>query len=349
MSLALAEPAALQRGADKPRPMQDGVSMFPIQRPRRLRATSMIRDIVRETQLSVDDLILPLFVQETSDTPEPIPSMPGQFRHTQTSLLAEAQKARELGVKAILLFGIPSSKDENGSQAWAEDGVVQRAVRALKTRDLPLLVITDLCLCEYTSHGHCGQIRNGRVDNDATLQILSRTAVSQARAGADIIAPSDMMDGRIGAVREALDHAGFPHTPILSYAAKYASAFYGPFRDAAGSTPRFGDRRGYQMDPPNLREALKEARADIAEGADIVMVKPALAYLDVIRALREITYLPVAAYAVSGEYSMIELAAKAGVLDRKKIIMETLISIKRAGADLIITYHALDVARWLRR
>jgi porphobilinogen synthase len=322
--------------------------MFPTHRPRRLRRTATIRNLVRETHLRPEDFIYPLFVQETSSKPEPIQAMPGQFRHTLDSLVAEAERAAEGGVEAILLFGIPETKDEAGSGAYAEDGVVQRAVRAIKERKLPLSVITDVCMCEYTSHGHCGAIRDNDVDNDPSLSMLARTAVSHVQAGADIVAPSDMMDGRVGAIRAALDQAGFEQVAILSYAAKYASAFYGPFREAAGSAPRFGDRQSYQMDPANVREALKEVDADIEEGADMIMGTPALSYLDVIRAVRERTTLPVAAYNVSGEYAMIEFAAKAGVLDRERIIREVLLSIKRAGADLILTYHALEVAGWLR-
>ncbi|HUU02119.1 MAG TPA: porphobilinogen synthase [Myxococcota bacterium] len=322
--------------------------MFPTHRPRRLRRSAAMRDLVRETQLHPEDLIYPLFVQETSSRPEPIEAMPGQFRHSIDSLVAECEQAAAAGVEAVLLFGIPKEKDEAGSGAYAEDGVVQRAMRAIKERKLPLLLIGDVCMCEYTSHGHCGAIRDGDVDNDPSLELLMRTALSQARAGADIVAPSDMMDGRIGAIRRALDDQGFEQVAILSYAAKYASAFYGPFRDAAGSAPQFGDRRSYQMDPANVREAQKEVAADIEEGADMVMVKPALAYLDVIRAVKERTNVPLAAYNVSGEYAMVEFAARAGVLDRERIIREVLLSIKRAGADLILTYHAKEAAGWLR-
>lgn len=321
--------------------------MFPTHRPRRLRRTALLRDMVRETHLLAGDLIYPLFVQETSGKPEPIQAMPGQTRHTIDSLVAQAEKTAEAGVKSIILFGIPKQKDPAGSQAYAEDGIVQRAVRALKEKQVPLTVITDVCMCEYTSHGHCGAIRDGDVDNDPSLEMLARTAVSQAQAGADVVAPSDMMDGRVAAIRQALDREGYQDVAILSYAAKYASAFYGPFREAAGSAPEFGDRQSYQMDPANVREALKEVQADIEEGADLVMVKPALAYLDVIRAVKERTNLPVAAYNVSGEYAMIEFAAQAGVLDRERIIREVLTSIKRAGADLILTYHAVEAANWL--
>lgn len=322
--------------------------MFPVHRPRRLRRSALMRDLVRETTLRPEDLIYPLFVQETSARPEPIDVMPGQSRHTLDSLLREAGNAVTDGLKSILLFGIPSSKDEKGTQAYAENGIVQRAVRALKKERLPLLVITDVCLCEYTSHGHCGVISGDDVDNDPTLELLARAAVSHADAGADIVAPSDMMDGRIAAIRRALDAAGHELVPILSYAAKYASAFYGPFRQAAGSAPAFGDRRSYQMDPSNAREALKEVQADVDEGADMVMVKPALAYLDIIRQVKDLTRVPVAAYNVSGEYAMIEFAARAGALDRERAIQEMLISIKRAGADLILSYHAREAARMLR-
>jgi porphobilinogen synthase len=322
--------------------------MFPTHRPRRLRGTPLLRDLVRETVLNPADFICPLFVQETSPTPEPIPSMPGQMRHTIDSLLKEIDAAARDGVKAVLLFGIPAVKDETGSQGYAAEGIVQRAVRAIKKESLPVCVITDVCMCEYTSHGHCGVICNGDVDNDPSLHLITKAALSHAEAGADMVAPSDMMDGRVGAIRKALDAEGYGKVPIMSYAAKYASAFYGPFREAAGSAPQFGDRRSYQMDPANAREALKEVRLDIEEGADIVMVKPALAYLDIIRQVKDMTDVPVAAYNVSGEYSMIEFAAKAGVLDRGRIIMEVLTSIKRAGADLILTYHAREAARALK-
>ena len=320
--------------------------MFPTHRPRRLRRSPLLRDLVRETHLRVDDLIMPLFVEEASTQRQEISSMPGQYRHTVSSLLHEVEATAAAGVKAVLLFGIPATKDEEGSGAWAEQGIVQEATRAIKQEGLPVLVITDVCMCEYTAHGHCGEIRDGDVHNDASLAMLARTALSQAQAGADIVAPSDMMDGRIGAIRAALDSADLESTAILSYAAKYASAFYGPFRDAAGSAPRFGDRRSYQMDPANVTEALKEVRADLQEGADMVMVKPALAYLDVIRAVREAVDVPVAAYNVSGEYSMLELAAAHGLIDRKRGILEVLGAIKRAGADLILTYHAREVAGW---
>jgi porphobilinogen synthase len=274
--------------------------------------------------------------------------MPGIYRFSADLLAAEAARAREAGIRAVLLFGLPPSKDEEGSGAWAREGVVQKAVRLLKSRVPDLLVITDVCLCEYTSHGHCGVLRGRDVDNDATLELLARTAVSHAEAGADIVAPSDMMDGRVGAIRDALDTAGFQNTAIMSYAAKFASAFYGPFRDAAESAPQFGDRRSYQMDPANRREAVREILADVDEGADIIMVKPALAYLDIVSDARSVTDLPVAAYNVSGEYTMVKAAAANGWLDERRTVLEILTGIRRAGADLILTYHAVDAARWLR-
>lgn len=319
--------------------------MFPVHRSRRLRTTPLLRDLVRETRLSADDFIYPLFVQETAKDPEPIAAMPGQWRHTMDSLKREVEASVKDGVKAVLLFGIPGQKDDMGTGAYDDDGVVQRAVRELKKEGYPTLVMCDVCLCEYTSHGHCGCIADNDVDNDSSLELLALTAVSQARAGADVVAPSDMMDGRVRAIRTALDENGFEKVAILSYAAKYASSFYGPFREAAGSAPEFGDRKSYQMDPANFREALKEVEQDLEEGADMIMVKPALAYLDVIRTVKDMTNVPVAAYNVSGEYAMVEFAAKAGVLDREKIIREILLSIKRAGADLILTYHAREAAR----
>jgi porphobilinogen synthase len=305
--------------------------------------------MVRETTLSSANLIYPLFVAEGHNLRRPIPSMPGVFHLSLDTLVVECADAMAEGVPAVLLFGIPDTKDALGSQAYAEKGIVQRAVRALK-RELPeLLVITDVCLCEYTDHGHCGVVDGHRICNDETLDLLARTAVSHAEAGADIVAPSDMMDCRIAAIREALDADGFSErTAIMSYAAKYASAFYGPFRDAAGSAPVFGDRRTYQMDPANRREALKEVQLDIAEGADIIMVKPALSYLDIVREVRNSTTLPVAAYNVSGEYSMVKAAAANGWLEEQRIVLEMLTSMRRAGADIILTYHARDVARWLR-
>ncbi|HEX4109000.1 MAG TPA: porphobilinogen synthase [Solirubrobacteraceae bacterium] len=322
---------------------------FPETRLRRLRRTAGLRGLVRETHLHPGCLVAPLFVAERGPEREPIESMPGVDRLSIDALLAEAGELVALGVPAVLLFGIPAEKDEDGSGAWDEDGVVQLATRALKAAHPDLLVIADLCLCEYTSHGHCGRLRSdGTVDNDATLELLAQTAVSQARAGADIIAPSDMMDGRVGAIRSELDGEGLSDVPILAYSAKFASAFYGPFRDAAGSAPSFGDRRGYQMDPANGREALREALLDVDEGADMVMVKPALPYLDVIAAVRAATTLPIAAYQVSGEYAMLEFAAAAGALDRRTAALEALTAIRRAGADILITYYAKDVARWLR-
>ncbi len=322
--------------------------MFPTHRPRRLRVSPMIRDLVRETQLHPHDLVYPLFVQEETDDAVPIVSMPGQFRHSIPTLLKTCEQAADAGVRAVLLFGIPNHKDPQGSQAYADDGIVQRAFRALKAEGFPLTLMGDVCMCEYTSHGHCGHVDGHTVDNDKSLDMLVATAVSQARAGADLVAPSDMMDGRIGAIRQALDAEGYENVSIMSYAAKYSSAFYCPFREAAGSAPGFGDRSGYQMDPANVAEALKEVRLDIEEGADIVMVKPALAYLDIIRAVREITDLPVAAYNVSGEYAMVELMAREGLMDRRRGILEVLTSIKRAGAGIVLTYHATEVARWLR-
>ncbi len=304
--------------------------------------------MVRETTLAASDFIYPLFVVEGQGLRRPIASMPGVCHLSLDSLVIEATDAFTEGIPSILLFGIPDHKDAQGSEAWAERGIVQRAVRTLK-RELPeLVVITDVCLCEYTDHGHCGIVEGHTVRNDETLELLARTAVSHAEAGADIVAPSDMMDYRIGAIRQELDTAGFAErVAILSYAAKYASGFYGPFREAAGSTPAFGDRRAYQMDPANRREAIKEVQLDIAEGADMVMVKPALSYLDIVRDVREITDLPVAAYNVSGEYAMIKASAANGWLDERRIVLEMLLSMRRAGADLILTYHARDAARWL--
>ena len=320
---------------------------FPQTRLRRLRASRALRGLVRETRLEAAD-----FVSHGIDRREPIREMPGVDHLSIAHAVQEAGEAAALGIPAVLLFGLPASKDEEGSGAWDEEGIIQLATRAIKEAHPDLLVICDLCLCEYTSHGHCGVLRETAgqmvVDNDATLELLSRTAVSQARAGADIIAPSDMMDGRVGTIRTALDEEGFSDTPIMSYSAKFASAFYGPFRIAADSTPAFGDRRGYQMDPANGDEAVREARLDVEEGADILIVKPALPYLDVIRRIKDDTSLPVAAYNVSGEYSMLKAAAAAGYLDEKSAVLEALTSIRRAGADIIITYHAKDAARWLQ-
>jgi porphobilinogen synthase len=322
---------------------------FPQTRLRRLRATRALRGLVRETQLAPGDLVYPMFVAHGIDRREPIAAMPGVDRLSIAHAVAEAGDAASLGIPAVLLFGLPASKDEEGSGAWDEEGIVQLATRAIKEAHPELIVITDLCLCEYTSHGHCGVVTpEGTVDNDATLELLVRTACSQARAGADVIAPSDMMDGRVGAIRAALDDEGQTDTPILAYSAKFASAFYGPFREAADSTPAFGDRRGYQMDPANGDEAVREARLDVEEGADIVMVKPALPYLDLIRRIKVQTAMPLAAYNVSGEYAMVKAAAAAGHLDERATVLETLTCIRRAGADIVITYHAKDAARWLQ-
>lgn len=318
--------------------------LFPEYRARRLRRTENLRALIRETRLTVDDLIYPLFVCEGEKIKQEIRAMPGVYRLSLDSLLDEVASALELGIKAVLLFGIPSKKDEVGSSAFAKDGIIQRAVRRLKEKFPELVVITDVCLCEYTSHGHCGIVKNGEVDNDLTLEQLARVAVSHAKAGADIVAPSDMMDGRVARIREALDEAEFTQVAIMSYAVKYCSAFYGPFREAADSFPKFGDRRSYQMDPANSREALREAYLDIEEGADIIMVKPALPYLDIVRMLREEFNYPIAAYQVSGEYAMIKAASQMGFLEEEKVLWETLLSIKRAGADLIITYFAKKAA-----
>jgi porphobilinogen synthase len=316
-------------------------------RPRRLREKRLLRRMVRETTLSVDDFVYPLFVTHGRGVREPISAMPGQFRVSIDELLKEAKDAAGMGIPAILLFGVPAEKDARASEAYAEDGIIQQAVRAVKDRVPDLLVITDVCLCEYTSHGHCGIIEDGTVRNDPTLELLARTAVSHAEAGADVVAPSDMMDGRVGAIREALDEASYIDTPIMAYSAKYASVFYGPFREAAGSAPQFGDRRGYQMDPANGVEAMREIALDIDEGADIVMVKPALPYLDIISRAKADFGLPLAAYSVSGEYAMIKAAGQLGWLDEKRAMMEALTSIRRAGADIVITYFAKDAARVL--
>lgn len=324
------------------------MSGFPQVRLRRLRRNEAMRRLFRETSLGVDDLIYPLFVTYGHGVKHEVDSMPGVFQYSVDRLAREAKEIEDLGINAVLLFGIPESKDELGSSAYMSNGVIQQAIKRIKKAAPGLIVITDVCVCEYTSHGHCGVVVDGDVDNDKTLELLARMALSHAEAGADIIAPSDMMDGRVGAIRSALDEAGFSRVPIMSYAVKYASAFYGPFRDAAQSAPRFGDRRSYQMDGANVREALREVRQDIDEGADIIMVKPALAYLDVISEVRNRVDCPVAAYNVSGEYAMVKAAAANGWLDERRIIMEILTSIKRAGADVIITYHAKDAARWLR-
>ena len=321
--------------------------MFPVTRPRRLRRTAAIRDLVRQTRLEPSDLIYPLFVRSGEGVKQEISSMPGNYHFSVDTLVEEIGQAWGEGIRSVLLFGIPDKKDEVGSEAYDDAAAVQQAVRALKDSYPDLIVVTDVCLCEYTSHGHCGVIRDGDVENDPTLELLARTAVSHAAAGADMIAPSDMMDGRVGSIREALDGAGHSAIPIMSYAAKYASAFYGPFREAADSTPQFGDRRSYQMDPANSDEALVEVGLDLDEGADIVMVKPALAYLDVIRRVKENFGVPVAAYNVSGEFSMVMAAVEKGWLDRERIILEILTSIRRAGADIILTYHAREAARLL--
>jgi porphobilinogen synthase len=319
-----------------------------VNRPRRRRRTAAMRQLVREHQLSPADLIQPLFVVHGSRVQRAINSMPGVFQLSADEVLdREVDEIRSLGIPAVLLFGIPSAKDEVGSENFSDDGIVQRALRRLRERHPDLLLITDLCCCEYTSHGHCGVLTKGAVDNDATLEILSRAAVTHARAGADMVAPSGMMDGMVGAIRASLDLAGHTDTAILSYAVKYASAFYGPFRDAAESAPAFGDRRQYQMDPANIREALLEAALDEAEGADLLMVKPALAYLDVVRAVRERTRLPLVAYNVSGEYAMVKAAARAGWIDECRVVLEALTGMRRAGADAIISYHAKEAATWL--
>lgn len=320
---------------------------FPQDRLRRLRATEGFRRMVRETRLSPDNLIAPFFVVEGRDERQPIGSMPGQWRLSVDHLIKDAGEVHALGVPAILLFGVPAQKDEVGSEAWAPDGIVPRAIRAVKDRVPDLVVITDVCVDEYTTHGHCGIVKDGRILNDETLECLQKMALSHARAGADMVAPSDMMDGRVAAIRRALDGEGFTQTPILAYAAKFASCFYAPFREAAASSPQFGDRQSYQMDSANIREALREIELDIQEGADIVMVKPALPYLDVIHAARKAFDRPVAAYQVSGEYSMIKAAAQKGWLDERRAMLETLVSIRRAGADLILTYYAKEAARAL--
>jgi porphobilinogen synthase len=322
---------------------------FPASRLRRLRRTGALRDLVRETTLAPSDLVLPLFVQEGLEGRSPIGSMPGVDRHGIASAVEEAGAAHALGVPAVILFGIPATKDAEGSSAWDDEGAVQLAIGAIKAAHPDVVVITDVCLCEYTDHGHCGLLRaDGSVDNDASLDLLARTAVSHARAGADAVAPSDMMDGRVGALRAALDAEDFTDTPIIAYSAKYASAFYGPFREAAGSTPSFGDRRSYQMDPANAEEALREVALDVAEGADMVMVKPAVPYLDVLWRVKQACGMPVAAYHVGGEYVMIKAAAAAGHLDERTAVLETLTGIRRAGADIVITYYAKDAAQWLQ-
>jgi len=324
------------------------MSNFPIYRPRRLRANETIRRMVRENNLTPNDFILPLFVTYGKNVKNEIKSMPGQFQLSVDNIRKEAREIKSLGIPSVILFGIPEHKDEEGTSAFDPHGPVQEAIKAIKDKNPDLMVITDVCMCEYTSHGHCGIIKNKDVDNDATLELLCNEAVSHAEAGADMVAPSDMMDGRVGAIRDALDENNFPNIPIMAYSAKYASAFYGPFRDAAESTPKFGDRRSYQMDAGNSDEALREVALDIEEGADIVMVKPALPYLDIIRRIKDQFGYPVAAYNVSGEYSMIKAAEKMGWMDGERAMMESLLSIKRAGADLILTYFAKDAAKVLR-
>src|SRR5438874_9642596 len=323
------------------------MAKFPSIRMRRTRQNDTLRNLVRETYLNVEQLIYPLFIVENIDEPREISSMPGMKQWPLAYVEQEAKRILELGIPAVLLFGIPSEKDEVGSQAYHSQGIIQEAIRRIKAEAPDMLVMTDVCLCEYTNHGHCGVVYNGNVQNDESLELLARMALSHVVAGADVVAPSDMMDGRVGAIRHTLDEGGYSSTPIMAYSAKYASGFYGPFREAAASSPQFGDRRSYQMDPANVREALREVDLDIGEGADIVMVKPALAYLDVIRQVRERCNLPIAAYNVSGEYSMIKAAAQQGWIDERRIVMEVLIGIRRAGADMIITYFAPEVAKWL--
>ena len=321
---------------------------FPAYRPRRLRKNENFRRMIRETKLSVDNFVYPLFVTFGKDVKKPISSMPGNFQLSVDHLVKEVQKAKDLGIPAVLLFGIPEKKDEMASGAFMKNGIVQQAVRRIKDKVPDILVITDVCLCEYTSHGHCGMIEKGEVDNDASLEVIAETALSHAKSGADMVAPSAMMDGQVGAIRDILDEAGFDNLPIMAYSAKYASCFYGPFREAAESAPQFGDRKAYQMDPANGDEAIREISLDVEEGADIIMVKPALPYLDIIRRAREEFDLPIAAYNVSGEFSMIKAAAKLGWMDGERAMMEALTSIKRAGADIIITYFAMEAAKILR-
>jgi len=320
----------------------------PSHRGRRIRGKETFRRMVRETALSVNDLIYPMFSAFGTGIKKEVSSMPGIYQQSIEHIVAEAKEVHSLGIPAVILFGIPETKDAVGSDAYAEHGIIQETIRAIKREVPELAVITDVCLCEYTDHGHCGIIRDGDVDNDPTVELLAREALSHARAGADMVAPSDMMDGRVGAIRQALDANGFSHIPLMSYAVKYASGYYGPFREAAESTPQFGDRRSYQMDPANRREALREAMADIGEGADIIMVKPGLPYLDILRDLRNECTMPLAVYNVSGEYSMVKAAARNGWIDEERVVLETMLGFKRAGADLIITYHAKDVARWLK-
>jgi porphobilinogen synthase len=321
---------------------------FPIERPRRLRGSEAIRSLVRETRLSASGLIYPMFVCPGTGVRNEVSSMPGVFQQSADQLVEECREVESLGIPAVILFGLPEKKDERGTEAYSATGVVQRAIEAIRKAKLKLLVITDVCLCEYTSHGHCGVVENGEVVNDATLELLAAEALAHARAGADIVAPSDMMDGRVAAIRQTLDFHGFSSLPILSYAAKYCSGFYGPFREAAQSAPQFGDRRSYQMDPANAREALREVELDIAEGADMVMVKPALPYLDIVRQVRDRFHVPVGAYNVSGEYAMVKAAARNGWIDEQRVVLEILTGITRAGASFILTYHAKDAARWLK-
>jgi len=321
---------------------------FPVHRPRRLRNNELIRDLVRETRLSAKSLIYPLFVCPGSGVKQEVASMPGVFQQSVDRIVEDCREVESLGIPGVILFGLPITKDARGASSLANDGVVQSAIEGIRKAKLNLLAITDVCLCEYTDHGHCGVIENGEVANDPTLEILAEQALSHAQAGADMVAPSDMMDGRVAAIRTKLDSNGFSNLPILSYAAKYCSGFYGPFREAADSAPQFGDRRSYQMDPANAREALKEIALDLEEGADMVMVKPALPYLDIVRQVKDEFRVPVAAYNVSGEYSMVKAAAKNGWLDEKRVVLEILTGIQRAGADFILTYHAKDAARWLK-
>ena len=319
-----------------------------MERLRRLRRSAAIRDMVRETHLRIDELVYPVFVAEGIDEPRAVESMPGVFQEPLSRVPELADAVASAGIKAVLLFGIPLRKDETGSAAFDDDGIVPRAIRAIKSRRPEMVVIADTCLCEYTSHGHCGLVEDGAILNDETLPVLAKAAVAYARAGADIVAPSDMMDGRVGAIRAALDANGFAGVAIMSYSAKFASAYYGPFRDAAASAPRFGDRRTYQMDPANRREAVREVLADVAEGADYIIAKPAIAYLDIVRDIADAVRLPVVAYNVSGEYAMVKAAAANGWVDERRVVMENLLGMKRAGAKMIITYHALDAARWLK-
>jgi len=322
---------------------------FPQYRPRRMRANETIRRMVRETTLAPDNFIYPLFVTHGKGVKKEISSMPGNYQQSIDNLVKDCEEVHGLGIPAVILFGIPEKKDELGTEAYSDEGIVQHAIKAIKNKLPDLMVITDVCMCEYTSHGHCGVIKNGHVQNDATLELLANEALSHAKAGADMVAPSDMMDGRVAAIRDILDDGGFENIPIMSYAAKYASGFYGPFREAAESTPQFGDRRSYQMDPSNSREALREVELDIEEGADIVMVKPALSYLDIISQVKQEFNMPVAAYNVSGEFSMVKAAAKMGWIDGDRVMMEILTSIRRAGADMILTYHAKEAAKLLSK